>query len=109
MTEQPTRPVKIDRTLVGAEVTVGGHTVQPMARLKGWYAGGSTPTSSGGGAWVRLAPVEVTVREGNGPERHVAVTDPTGMALRGLGVAAVLVATACALLILIARLTGGRD
>ncbi len=109
MTEQPTRPETIDRQLVGPEITVGGHTVQPMARLKGWYAGGSTPLSSGGGAWVRLTPVEVTVREGNGPERHIAVTDPTGMALRGLGMAAVLMAAVCALLILIARLTGERD
>jgi hypothetical protein len=109
MAEQPTRPVKLDRQLVGAEVAVGGHQVQPVARLKGWYAGDSAPTSGGGGAWVRLTPVEVTVREGSEPERHITVTDPTGVALRGLGVAAVLVAAVCGLLILIARLTGRRD
>ena len=109
MAEQPTRPVKIDQQLVGAEITVGGRTVQPVAQLKGWYAEGSTPMGGGSGAWVHLAPVEVTVREGNGNEQHVAVTDPTGLALRGLGVAAALVAAVCVLLILIARLTEWRD
>lgn len=109
MAEQPTRPVKIDRQIVGTEMTVGGLTVQPVARLKGQYTEGSSPMASWGSAWMHLIPVEVTVREGNGPERHVAVIDPTDMALRGLGVAAVLVAAVCALLILVARLARAHD
>lgn len=108
MTEQPPRPVRIDRQLVGAEITVGGQTVQPVARSRGWYAEGSSPMGQGGAALVVLTPAAVTVRAGNMSEQRVAVTDPTGTALLRLGATAAAIAAVCASLILFARLTGRR-
>jgi hypothetical protein len=57
---------------------------------------------------VRLTPIAVVVRESNGSERRIAVTDPAGQIMRVLIAAAAFVATASAVLIAIARLTGRR-
>jgi len=108
MTKHASHPTKIDQQLAGAQITVGGRTVQPMARLMGQQNSGG-PAASGAGAWVRLEPIAVIVREPDGSERRIAVTNPTGQILRALIAAAAFVATISALLIAIARLTGRRN
>jgi hypothetical protein len=107
MTKHAPQPIKIDQQLAGAQITVGGRTVQPLARLTGQQSSGD-PATSGAGARVRLTPIAVVVREPNGNERRIAVTDPAGQIMRALIAAAAFVATASALLIAIARLTGRR-
>lgn len=108
MTKHTTQPTKIDQQLAGAQITVGGRTVQPMARLTGQQSSGG-PAAGGAAAWVRLSPIAVLVREPDGSERRIAVTDPTGQVMRALIAAAAFVATISALLIAIARLAGRRD
>jgi len=107
MTEHASKPTKIDEQLAGAQITIGGRTVQPIARLTGQQNSGAPP-ASGAGARVRLTPIAVIVRESDGSERRIAVTHPTGQMMRALIAAAAFVATASALLIAIARLTGRR-
>ena len=109
MTKPTTQPTKIDQQLAGALITVGGRTVQPIARLTGQRGQNSDASSTGAGVWARLSPTAVIVRESDGSERRIAVTDPTGQVLRALIAAAAFVATISALLIAIARLTGRRD
>jgi uncharacterized spore protein YtfJ len=108
MTKHATQPTKIDQQLAGPQITVGGRTVQPLARLTGQQNSGE-PATGGAGAWVRLSPTAVIVRESDGSERRIAVTDPTGQVMRALIAAAAFVATISALLIAITRLTGRRD
>ena len=109
MTERSPQPTKIDQQLTGPQITVGGHTVQPLARLMGQRGEDSGPTGGGAGAWVRLTPIEVIVGEPNGAERRIAITDPTAQILRGMAALAAFVAVGSALLMLIARLLGRRD
>jgi len=108
MPERAIQPIKIDRELVGPEITVGGHIVQPTARLTGQYAGANYQQGGWGGAWVRMTPVEAIVRGPDGSVRPVTMTDPVAQSLRRLWLSALLVAACCSMLILIARLTKPR-
>ena len=107
MKKHASQPTKIDQQLAGAQITVGGRTVQPLARLTGQQSSGA-PASSGAGAWVRLTPIAVIVREPDGSERRIAVANPTGQIMRVLIAVAAFVATISALLIAVARLAGRR-
>ncbi len=108
MTEHASEPTKINEQLAGPQITVGGQTVQPMARLTGQRNEDNGPSGGGAGAWVRLTPLEVIVSGPGGAEQHIAVANPTVQVLRQMAVFAAFVATASALLIAIARLTGRR-
>jgi hypothetical protein len=76
-------------------IVVGERSVRPVARVSGWRAERRDPAGGGAGAWLRLAPVAVVVREPDGRERRLALADGTGDALRGLAAAALAVAAAC--------------
>jgi hypothetical protein len=75
-----------------------------VARLTGWQ--GTAGEGRGGlaGVLVRIAPVEVRVREGDGSERSLPITDVTREALRGIFIAGLIVAGVGALIMLVARL-----
>jgi len=104
MTEHSAQPTKIDQQLTGPQITVGGRTVQPLARLTGQSRADNGPTGGGAGAWLRLTPVEVIVGVPDGAERRIAVTNPTARILQRMAALAAFVAACSALLILIARL-----
>jgi len=108
MTDRATQPAKIDQQLAGPQITVGGHTVQTLARLTGQHREDIGPTGGGAGAWVRLTPLEIVVAEPSGAERRIAVTNPTTRILGGMAALAAFVAAGSAVLILIARLQGRR-
>ncbi|MCX6028566.1 MAG: hypothetical protein NT169_04585 [Chloroflexi bacterium] len=95
MTERPDKPGRIDRLLTGQQITIGGRTIQPVARAGGWYGGSQTEGGGGFGALVRVTPVEVVVREPDGAERHVVTFDATRQAIRGIVVAGLTVAGVC--------------
>jgi uncharacterized spore protein YtfJ len=109
MTDQATQTTKIDEQLAGPQITVGGRTVQPLARLTGQRSENAGPSGGGAGAWLRLTPLEVIVSEPNGAERRIAMTDSTAQVLRGMAALAAFIAASSAVLILIARLMGRRD
>jgi len=109
MPEHVSKPTKIDQQLAGPQITVGGHTVQPLARLTGQRREDSGSSGGGTGAWVRLTPLEVIVSDPGGAERRIAVTDPTTRILGGMAALAAFVAAASAVFILIARLLERRD
>lgn len=102
------RPKRIDRQLVGPEITVGGHAVQTTLQLTGWSAGVTEMAGGWGGALIRLTPIEAVVRGANGSEHRVTMSNPTGQSLRGIGLVAAAVAVCCSVLMLIARLTQPR-
>ncbi|PKO23302.1 MAG: hypothetical protein CVU38_04630 [Chloroflexi bacterium HGW-Chloroflexi-1] len=95
MSDQMIEPVRIDRLLTGQQITVGGRTIQPVARAGGWYGGSQTEGGGGAAAWVHMTPVEVVVHEPNGAKRHVATPDTTRQAIRGIVAAGLVVAGVC--------------
>ena len=109
MTGRATQPTKIDQELAGPQVTVGGHTVQTLARLTGQRSENNGPSSGGAGAWVRLTPLEVIVSDPDGAKRRIAVINPTARILGGMAALAAFVAAGSAVLILLARLLGRRN
>ncbi len=109
MTDRATQPTKIDQELAGPQITVGGHTVQTLARLTGQHSERNGPSGGGAGAWVRLTPVEVILSNPDGAERRIGVINPTARILGGMAGLAAFVAAGSAVLILIARLRGRRN
>jgi hypothetical protein len=109
MTDRATQPTKIDQQLAGPQITVGGRTVEPLARLTGQSREDDSPSGGGAGAWVRLTPLEVIVSDPDGAERRIAVINPTARILGGMAALAAFVAAGSAVLILIARLGGRRN
>jgi len=108
MPEHASKPTKIDQQLTGPQITVGGRTVQPLARLTGQHSENNGPSGGGAGAWVRLTPLEVIVSDPAGAERRIAVINPTARILGGMAALAAFVAAASAVLILLARLRDQR-
>lgn len=90
---------RIDRTLVGDSLQVGGHRVTPVARLTGRAGGGAQGSGGGGGAWLRLRPTELRVSIRDSAPAIVPITDPQRDALRGMAVQ--MVATALAGIVLV--------
>jgi hypothetical protein len=45
MPEHASKPTKIDQQLTGPQITVGGHTVQPLARLTGQHSENAGPAA----------------------------------------------------------------
>ena len=104
-TSQPTR---FDRELTGPDITVGGHTLRPVARMTGQYRSGGNGSSVWGYASVRAIPAEVIVRQGDGAEQRLQVTDPTRTALLGMALTAGAIAALCMAIMLIIRIVHGR-
>jgi hypothetical protein len=104
MTERPDRPGRIDRLLTGQQITVGGRTIQPVARTGGWYGESQAEGGGGAAAWVRVTPVEVVVREADGAERHVITFDATRQAVRGIVAAGLTIAGVCLAIMLVVSL-----
>ena len=75
MTEEKMRPNRLDWELVGEPIIAGERTIQPVARLSGWAGGNMSEQGGGAGAWVRVRPVEVVVREADGTESRVPIVD----------------------------------
>ena len=99
MTEEKMRPNRLDWELVGEPILAGGRTIQPVARLSGWAGGNMSEQGGGAGAWVRVRPVEVVVREADGTESRVPIVDAEQAAIRGMVVPALAVAGICAAII----------
>ncbi len=101
MAEENTRPGRIDRELIGEPISVGSRTIQPVARVSGWSGGKMGVTGGGAGGWVRVRPVEVIVREGDGSESRVPIPDAgaVAVALRSIASQALAVAGVCAAVI----------
>ena len=95
MEEMKNKPGRIDRELMGEPITVGERTIQPVARLRGWAGGADGAQGGGGAAWLSVRPVEVIVREADGSENRVPITDPAAMAVRGVVMPALAVAGVC--------------
>jgi hypothetical protein len=103
MTDRAPGRGRVTRQLIGEPITVGKRTIQPVARVAGWYGSSSDETAGGVGAWLRVSPSEVIVRERDGSEHHVPITDPTREAVQGLMRFAFLVAALCWLIMLVLR------
>ena len=99
MTEEKMRPNRLDWELVGEPILAEGRTIQPVARLSGWAGGNIGEKGGGAGAWVRVRPVEVVVREADGTESRVPIVDAGEAAVRGMAMQGLAVAGICAALI----------
>ena len=82
---------KLEREVLGDPIAVGQRTVQPVARLAGWYDGDSNAQGGVAWAWIRLTPTVAVVREADGAERRVLIFDATAAALRGMGITALVI------------------
>ena len=106
MTEEKMRPNRLDWELVGEPILAGGRAVQPVARLSGWVGGNMSEKGGGAGAWVRVRPVEVVVREADGAESRVSIVDAEQAAIRGMAMQGLAVAAICAAIIAAKMLFG---
>lgn len=70
-------PKRIHQLLQAAPIEIAGKVIQPVAQLDGWWGG----DHNGEGAWVRLAPATLTVREG-ARTYEVPMTDPAENVIR---------------------------
>lgn len=94
----------VDKTLYGDPVQVAGYEFQSEARLTGWAGGMEAGSGGGGGAWLKLEPVALHVRDRDGSETTVPIFDPQAKAMRGMVVPAVIVAGLSVVLVIVARL-----
>jgi hypothetical protein len=100
MRDRGQSPTQIQKRVVGQRITVGERTIQPVAQVAGWFGSGGSDTA---GAWLRVTPIEVVVREEDGPEYRVGMTDPTRESMRGIIFSALLVASVCWLFMFMLR------
>jgi hypothetical protein len=108
MAKPRNQPTRFDRELRGPEITVGGHTIQPVARMTGQQSSGGNSTSVWGYASVRVTPDGVIVRQADGAEQRVQVTDPTRAAIQSMAMTAGAIAALCMAIMLIVRIVRGR-
>jgi hypothetical protein len=101
-------PNRVDRPVQGDPIAVGERTVQPVARVSGWRGSNQSTGAAGAGGWLHITPVEVVVREQDGAEQHIPITDETATALRGIVLAALAVAIPCWAILLILRRRSSR-
>lgn len=71
------QPQRIQQLLQAAPIEMAGKVIQPVAHLDGWWGG----DRNGEGAWVRLTPASLTVREG-AHSYEVPLTDPSAGVIR---------------------------
>ena len=76
----------------------------------GWAGGMDAPGggNGGGGAWLKLEPTALHVRDHDGVETTVLVSDPQAAAMRGMAVPAIAAAGVGVVLMIVARLMRGR-
>jgi hypothetical protein len=100
MTEWTEPPVagwhKIDEEWLATPREAHGHSIQPVARVRGWQAASPTDQTTqpavGGGAFLRIRPVEVRVNRGGEQTQRIALVDPTDAIVQKLRWIAVAVA-----------------
>jgi hypothetical protein len=92
---------RIDRIIVGDPIEASGQTLEPVARVGGWYGGGDGEQGRGFGALLRIQPLEIRVSDPEGVERTVSITDPTAGAVRRIALSGLFVAAVSILLLLI--------
>lgn len=95
---------RVERTLYGDSMQIGGYELQSEARLTGWAGGMETDGNGGGGAWLKLEPTALHVRDQDGSETTVPISDPQAAVMRGMAVPAAVVAGLSVVLIIVARL-----
>jgi hypothetical protein len=104
MDETKGRRNRVDRILVANPVTIGGRTLQPVARAGGWAGSGEGEQGRGFGGLLQIQPLEVRVSEPGRDDYTVSISDPTRDAIRRMALAALLVAVVSALLLLVGLL-----
>ncbi|MCB0001902.1 MAG: hypothetical protein KDI07_10505 [Anaerolineae bacterium] len=99
---------RVDRVLYGEPVQIGGYELQAQARLTGWAGGMEADGGGGGGAWLKLTPTAFHVRDHDGGETMVPITDPQAAAMRGMAMPAAIVAVMSVVLMVVVRLWRAR-
>ena len=96
---------EIDRRLEGSPLEVGGRTVQPVARLKGWQFSAGKQQGGFSALLAHMLAVEVVVRE-DAEERTIHLTGPQFEEMRGILMAGATLAVGCLAVMVVAhRLT----
>ncbi|MEZ4867435.1 MAG: hypothetical protein R3C14_39280 [Caldilineaceae bacterium] len=104
MPQTTERSATVDELLPATPVTVGDVTVQPVARLRGWWQEGE----DNGGGLLRLAPASLTVQQGE--QRYTLdFPDPTQATLRTFLQIGLIVSALCWLVMLLATLLTRRS
>ena len=94
---------RVDQRFYGDPLHVDGYQLQPEARLTGWAGGMDAPGGGGGGARLKLTPTALHVRDRDGSETTVPISDPQSAVLRGMAVPAAIVAGLSVVLMFVAR------
>lgn len=100
---------RIDRILAGDSFDVAGYVLEPVAKAAGRYGSGGDERGDGRGAWVRVQPLEMRVRDPGGSEYRVSITDPTDDAVRNMVRMGLIVAAISVVAMLIGSILARRD
>lgn len=97
----PSTQHRFERGMAGEPQTYGNYIIQPLARLSGrsWDA----PEGFGGGAFVRIIPTEVVVRDENGVESVLEIKGAGQAPWRGMLIGALSLAALCLVIMAWAR------
>ena len=86
--------VGISERVVCEPVRIGGRTLRPVVRVRGWRSTGDSASGGGTGTRLRVVLESVIVVESDGREFRVPAQDNSRFVLWGLSGAALLVVVA---------------
>jgi hypothetical protein len=100
MTNQNPEFKQFEKRLEGEPVVVGEYSLQPVAQVAGWHMTAKGETGQGAGALLRVKPLEVIVRKGDGEPYPIHLTSEDEEAMKGIAIGALVIAALCSFIIL---------
>jgi hypothetical protein len=89
------------RILEGDPYQLGGRELTPVVQMQSLFRRqvtfGTNNSSGYGGGLIWLKPIAVVERDTDGNERHIAIVDEAGMAIKGMLIAAAILPIAYAI------------
>lgn len=86
---------KIEKPLLGPIIELGEQTIQPVAKLDGWYGGQA--------GWLQITPTVAVIHNNAAAETYISLEDKREPSLPQLLFSALIIAAVCQAIILLVR------
>jgi hypothetical protein len=100
---------QFEKRLVGEPMVIGEYSIQPVAQAAGWQLTARGETGEGAGALLRVTPLEVIVRKGEGEPYPLLLANETEEAMKGIALGGLVIAAFCWIVILGAKIFRLKD
>ena len=94
---------RISERIVGEPLEIGGRTIRPVVRVRGWRGARGDISSGSAGVQLRMQPAGVILLERDGREHRLPTPDNTRLILWALAGLAVMVAVASQVVVRVLR------